>query len=48
MFTEKIRVYKDDIYLQKERGEIKLELNNWILYEINTDREIWFIDFLNY
>lgn len=43
-YSELIRVDKDDIYLQKERGEIKLELNNWILYEINTDREIWFID----
>ncbi len=44
MYTEKIRVDRDDIYLQKERGEIKLELNNWILYEINTDKEIWFIE----
>ena len=32
------------IYIKKERGEIKLNLDNWVIYETNTDKSFWAID----
>lgn len=32
------------IFIQKERGDIELKLNNWLLWEINTDQKFWAID----
>ena len=32
------------IYIKKERGEIKLTLGNWVIYETNTDKSFWAID----
>lgn len=33
-----------DLFIQKDRGEIRLTLGNWIIFEENTDRCFWFID----
>lgn len=33
-----------DLFIQKDRGEIRLTLGNWIIFEGNTDRCFWFID----
>lgn len=33
-----------DFLIQKDRGEIRLTLGNWIIFEENTDRCFWFID----
>lgn len=33
-----------DLLIQKDRGEIRLTLGNWIIFEENTDRCFWFID----
>lgn len=33
-----------DLFIQKDRGEIRLTLGNWIIFEKNTDRCFWFID----
>ena len=32
------------IYIKKERGEIELNLGNWVIYETNTDKSFWAID----
>lgn len=33
-----------DLFIKKERGEIRLSLGNWIIFEQNTDRCFWAID----
>lgn len=33
-----------DLLIKKDRGEIRLTLGNWIIFEENTDRCFWFID----
>lgn len=33
------------IYIKKERGEIELNLGNWVIYETNTDKSFWAIDY---
>lgn len=32
------------IIIQKARGDIELKLNNWLIWEINTDKKFWAID----
>lgn len=32
------------IYIKKERGEVELTLDNWVIYETNTDKSFWAID----
>ena len=33
-----------NLFIKKDRGEIRLTLGNWIIFEENTDRCFWFID----
>mgnify|MGYP000875353219 FL=1 len=33
-----------DLFIKKDRGEIRLSLGNWIIFEENTDRCFWAID----
>lgn len=33
-----------DLFIKKDRGEIRLSLGNWIIFEESTDRCFWAID----